>query len=94
VRGRFWTFLTLATLVLVAPAAGVLLALEHGSRALMLAAAIGMGVAAVLFLLAAFWPDRRVDWERIQTEQRLWESGPLGRSWLRVRQRLNRTWKI
>lgn len=93
-RGRFWTFLTLGTLVFIASAGGVLLALEAGSKALAAAAASGMAIAAVLFLLAAFLPDRRVDWERIRAEQRLWESGPLGRSWLRVRQRLGRTWKI
>jgi hypothetical protein len=28
-----------------------------------------------------------IDWDRIMTEQRLWESGSLGRAWLRIRQR-------
>ena len=29
-----------------------------------------------------------VDWERIEAEQRLWESGPLGKAWLRLRSRV------
>ena len=31
---------------------------------------------------------RRVDFDRIAAEQRLWESGPLGRLWLRIRKAL------
>ncbi len=29
-----------------------------------------------------------VDWDRITAEQKLWESGPLGKAWLRARRRL------
>ena len=29
-----------------------------------------------------------VDWDRIAAEQRLWESGPLGKAWLRLRTRV------
>ena len=29
-----------------------------------------------------------VDWDRIEAEQRLWESGPLGKAWLRLRTRV------
>lgn len=46
-------------------------------------------VAAVACLGAGAWIRyRRVDWRRIESEQRLWESGPVGRLWLRLRRRL------
>ena len=64
-----------------------LLAVEVDSRVLAVLAMVAMGVAAVLFLLS-LWRPRRVDWDRVRTEQRLWESGPLGRRWLKIRQRL------
>lgn len=92
-KWRPW-ILYLALLVFVLSALGVIAALEHGSRTLALAAMVGMGVAAVLFVASVFYRPRRVDWERIAAEQRLWESGPLGRSWLRVRQRLSNLWKL
>jgi hypothetical protein len=53
-----------------------------------------MVIAAGLYLASAFVSTRRVDWNRIEAEQRLWESGPLGRKWLRVRQRLSQIWKL
>ena len=71
-----------------------ILALEQGSRALVGVAIFGMVVAAALFIASIWYPRRNVDWERIEMEQRLWESGPLGRSWLRVRRRLSDMWKI
>jgi hypothetical protein len=88
--GLFYT----AIVVFLASAAAVLFALERQQRWLAMLAALGMAVAAVLFLLSAFLPRKRVDWERIRAEQRLWESGPLGRRWLRVRRRLEKMWKL
>lgn len=92
-RWRPW-LLYLALLVFLLSALAVLWSLEFGSRALAIAATVGMGAAALLFIASVFVRPRRVDWRRIQTEQRLWESGPLGRSWLRVRQRLSNLWKL
>lgn len=46
--------------------------------------------AALCFAVAAALRLRRVDWRRVETEQRRWESGPLGRAWLKIRQRLFR----
>lgn len=71
-----------------------LLALARESQLIAAVAVVAMAASMVLFLLAIWGRRRKVDWERIETEQRLWESGPLGRSWLRVRQRLNDLWKI
>lgn len=73
---------------------GTIRAMEIGSRWLAAAAAAGMLLSAVLFVLALWLPRRRVDWNRIEAEQRLWESGPLGRSWLRVRRRLEDLWRL
>lgn len=75
-------FLAGATIVFVAV----------GRRNVMLA---GAGVAVLwcavgVLALAAWRGRRRVDWRRIEVEQRLWESGPLGRAWLNVRRRLVR----
>jgi len=50
--------------------------------------ATGLGsviVAVALLVLAALRIWTRVDWQRVDAEQRLWESGPLGRRWLRLR---------
>jgi hypothetical protein len=33
-----------------------------------------------------------VERRRIDAEQKLWESGPLGRTWLRIRKRLSDDW--
>lgn len=86
--------LYLALLVFLLSALAVLGSLEVQSRAMAILGAIGMGVAGMLFLASVFVRPRRVDWYRIHAEQRLWESGPLGRSWLRVRQRLSKLWKL
>ena len=78
-----------AALVVFLLSAGLtLLALELASQAMAVVATLGMAAAVVLVVLSLFAPRRRVDWDRIHTEQRLWESGPLGRRWLEVRQRL------
>jgi hypothetical protein len=87
--GLFYT----AIVVFLASAAAVLFALERQQRWLAMLAALGMAVASVLFLLSAFLPRKHVDWERIRAEQRLWESGPLGKAWLKTRKRLFRLWK-
>jgi hypothetical protein len=47
------------------------------------AAALLAAIAA--FLAAAWRARRRVDWTRVETEQRLWEGGPVGRLWLKHR---------
>ena len=83
-----------ALLAFLGGAIAFMLALERGSRLLLLIAIALVFVAMVLFLLAMWWPASHVDWERLETEQRLWESGPLGQAWLRVRQRLSKLWKI
>lgn len=87
-------YLVASLLVFLVSAVGVLVALERASRALLIAAAIGMTCAAILCILSVWLPQRRVDWDRVRMEQRLWESGPLGRRWLRVRQRIFRFWKL
>ena len=42
-------------------------------------------LTAVAWCAAAWRAHRRVDWHRIDTEQRLWEGGPVGRLWLKYR---------
>ena len=79
--------LGIAVGLLIASAVIALVAVEMDSRVLAIVAMIGMALAAVFFLLSLRKP-RRVDWDRIRTEQRLWESGPLGRRWLKIRQRV------
>jgi len=83
----------IAVAILIASGAVALWAVEADSRALAIVAMVGMGLAAVFFLLALLRP-RRVDWDRVRAEQRLWESGPLGRRWLRIRQRLEDSQKF
>lgn len=85
--------LYLALVIFILSSLAVLYALEQGIKWPAYLAIGGMFVAAVLFILSLI-PSRRVDWDRIHTEQRLWESGPLGRSWLRIRQRLSKLWKL
>ena len=79
--------LGIAVGLLIASALIALVAVELDSRVLAIVAMVGMGLAAAFFLLS-LWKPRRVDWDRIHTEQRLWESGPLGRKWLKIRQRM------
>ncbi len=85
--------LYLALILFLLSCLAVLYALEQKIRWPAYLALGGMAIAAVLFLLSAL-PSRRVDWNRIRAEQRLWESGPLGRAWLRIRQRLSKLWKL
>lgn len=79
--------LAVAVGLLIVSGAVALLAVELDSRGLSILAMMVMAVSA-LFFLASLWRPRRVDWNRVRTEQRLWESGPLGRKWLKIRQRL------
>jgi hypothetical protein len=62
---------------------------SNGSFPLMVRAGMGifLGVAVVVGFVA--YRSRRgvVRWERILAEQRLWESGPLGRHWLARRRK-------
>lgn len=85
--------LSVAVALLIAAGALVLVAVEIDSRLLAILAMVAMGLAGVFFLLS-LWRPRRVDWKRVRTEQRLWESGPLGRRWLRIRQRLGDQFKL
>lgn len=87
-------FLYLALLVFLSSAMAILLSLESGSRLLAVIGAFGNLVAAIFFVLSIWLPRRKIDWERIEAEQRLWESGPLGRRWLRVRRRISNRWKL
>lgn len=87
-------FLYVAVLVFIGSAVAILMSLEQGSRILALGGAFGNVIAGILFLLAIWLPRRKVDWQRIQAEQRLWESGPLGRRWLKTRRRIYRRWKL
>lgn len=84
------TYLYLALAVFLGSALLILASLESGSRDLALLGGFGNLVASILFVLSIWLPRRKVDWKRIEAEQRLWESGPLGRRWLRVRKRLYR----
>lgn len=47
-----------------------------------------LGLSVLCCGLAAWRVHTRVDFDRVATEQRLWESGPLGRTWLRIRKGL------
>src|SRR5690606_9514907 len=62
-----------AMTVFLASAAAILISLENGSRALAIAGGFGNVVAGVLFVLSVWLPRRRIDWDRIEAEQRLWE---------------------
>lgn len=87
--------LLMAALVVFLLSAGLtMVALDRRSNWLAWVAVAGMAASMLLFLLSLWRPRRRVDWDRIRAEQRLWESGPLGRSWLRIRQRLSNLWKL
>jgi uncharacterized protein (DUF58 family) len=96
VRRMRWRLKLLVPAMLLFVASGMMMltALEHGWALLMLAAALTMLASAACYVAAAWLPERRVDWERVASEQRLWESGPVGRVWLRSRQRLEKLWKL
>jgi hypothetical protein len=87
------TLLYIALAVFLASSMATLLSLENHSRRWAVAGAIGNLIAGVLFILCILLPRRKIDWSRIEAEQRLWESGPLGRKWLRMRRRIENRWK-
>ncbi len=87
-------YLYVAVLIFLASAALILMSLENGSRLLAFMGGVGNLIAAILFVLSIWLPRRKVDWDRIEAEQRLWESGPLGRRWLRVRRRIVNRWRF
>ena len=86
--------LYVAFLIFLGSSLAILMSVERGSQALAVGGAFGNVIAGILFLLSVWVPRRKVDWDRIEAEQRLWESGPLGRRWLRVRRRIYRRWKL
>lgn len=80
--------LLLGAVVLVLDGALALIVIR-GSRLEALPVVVGGALLGLGASLAGLRLARKgVDWERIRCEQRLWESGPLGRAWLRERQRL------
>jgi len=94
-----WTpgFLYAALVVFLASAIAIMMSLENNNQTLAMVGGFGNVVAGVLFVLSIWRPRKKIDWDRIEAEQRLWESGPLGRRWLKARRRLyNRynRWKL
>jgi hypothetical protein len=54
---------------------------------------IGLGLVAIIagslcLGIGAWRVYTRVDWKRVEAEQRLWESGSVGRVWLQIRKTL------
>jgi protein-S-isoprenylcysteine O-methyltransferase Ste14 len=82
-----------AAVIFLVSNVAILKSLETGSRGLAISGGVGNAIAAVLFISCAWIQHRKVDWERIEREQKLWESGPLGRKWLRMRRRTPDQWK-
>lgn len=96
-RRQAWRWLALfALLGVAAPVVGVvcayfLLHVSPGSGYRLVLIATGVALFFVCAAAALFaWQIHlgRVNWRRIDAEQALWESGPIGKSWLRIRQRL------
>jgi hypothetical protein len=88
-RTADWLFVVGAVLF----AGGGLLVLKSmgpGETALFRLGIVGLGGAVACLLVGAWLRLKRVDWDRVAAEQRLWRSGPLGRAWLKVRKRLFR----
>jgi hypothetical protein len=79
----------IGTALFLVAAACLLLALDRQRPALLWAAVLVFLAAGTAFAAAVWLRGQRPDWRRIHAEQRLWESGPLGRAWLRIRQRLS-----
>lgn len=84
----------LAILVFVGGAVAIMMSIENPSNILILGGTLAIAISAILFVLSAWMGRRKIDWDRIEAEQRLWESGPLGRKWLRVRRRMYKRWKL
>jgi hypothetical protein len=78
--------LFLGLLFFLAALAALWRVLEGGARPLWPGLAL-LGLSVATLGLAAWRLHTRIDFDRIMDEQRLWESGPLGRLWLRIRRR-------
>lgn len=91
-----WNSILLYSAVLIFAASGtaIMVAITGNSRILVLGGILGIVVAAVFAIVAIWLPRRKVDWRRIEAEQRLWESGPMGRKWLRVRRKMYKRWQL
>lgn len=76
-------------LLFLAGAGVALVGIERGSSELALWSLVGFIGAFACFMAAGWRSVRRVDWDRVEAEQRLWESGRLGRAWLAIRKRLS-----
>jgi hypothetical protein len=85
VAGTDWLLIG-GALLFVAGAVVVRAGMVQGSGPLMMAGVAGLAGAVLSLGVGAWRLRRRVDWRRVEAEQRLWESGPLGRAWLRIRQ--------
>lgn len=88
-RGTDWLFVSGAVLF-VAGTAVILPSLGRGNDALVPLGLVGILGSVLCFGIGAWRIHRRVDWQRVEVEQRLWESGALGRAWLRIRQALSK----
>ena len=86
-RDTDWLLVSGAVLF-VAGAATVLVALEQTSDSLVSLGVVGIVAGVVCLGIGGWRIHSRVDWRRIEAEQQLWESGPLGRTWLRIRRAL------
>ena len=86
-RETDWLFVA-GLALFVAGTAVVVMGIAWSSDGLALVGVAGLAGAAVTFAVGAWRLRSRADWQRIEAEQRLWESGPLGRAWLRIRQLL------
>lgn len=86
-RAIDWLFVAGAVLF-VAGAAVILVSSSQGRDNLVVIGLVGIAGSVVCFGIGAWRIHRRVDWRRVEAEQRLWESGVLGRAWLKVRQAL------
>lgn len=87
-RETDWLFLGGAALF-VAGAVIVLLAIMRATDSLVAIGVAGMLGALVCLGIGGWRVHTRVDWRRVEAEQRLWESGPLGRTWLKIRRVLS-----
>lgn len=72
----------------LAGAALISLPVRGGPRWLTGAGLAGIVAAVIVLALTAWRLNTRPDWDRIAAEQRLWQSGALGRGWLGLRQTL------
>lgn len=64
------------------------LAITRRSGSLATAGAAALLLAGGCLAVGAWRAAHGIDWNRVSAEQRLWESGPLGRAWLRIRRKL------